>query len=336
MTARHRNVALFVPQQGCPAQCVYCNQPRISGENGRVTAQAVHNAVKTALAQNESYPAALGEIAFFGGSFTAIDAAYRRELLEAAYPYIEKGFFHGVRVSTRPDAIDPAVCAELKRFGVTTVELGAQSMNDAVLAQCKRGHNAAAVERAAALLHENGFRLGLQMMTGLPGSDDADSFHTAECFIALSADIVRIYPTLVLRGTALEQLFRAGEYRPQTIEEATRLCAALLERFHAAQIPVIRLGLHAGEMLENSRVAGPWHPAFREICESEIYFARAVRALREVPKETEITLAVAPRALSQMIGQKQENLHRLRALGYPCRVAAAQGMQEYEVKTKWY
>lgn len=184
------------------------------------------------------------EIAFFGGSFTAIGRDYMLELLEAAAPFVG-GAFRGIRISTRPDAVDGETLGLLRRYGVTAVELGAQSMDDGVLDQNLRGHTAADVERAAGLVRDAGFELGLQMMTGLYGSDEARDFMTAERLAACAPDTVRVYPTVVMEGTGLAALWRAGAYRPQTLEEAVSLGARLLEFFEGKGVRVIRMGLHA-------------------------------------------------------------------------------------------
>ncbi len=332
-------VALFVPHAGCPQQCVFCNQSSISGELRRLTAQDVHDAVNKALQANPA-TAAEGEIAFFGGSFTAIDPSYRRELLEAAHGYIKHGAFAGIRISTRPDAIDGQRCAELAQYGVTTVELGAQSMDERVLASCRRGHSAADVEQASHMLKQHGFALGLQMMTGLPGSGDGDALETARRLIRLKPDMVRIYPTLVLKGTPLAALYESGSYQPQGLDEAVALCARLLELFRLAAIPVIRLGLHAGEELRRGYLAGPWHPAFRELCESRLYLRQARELLQtQCAGGGEATLLVSPQAISKMTGQKRENLQVLGREGYTVRVRADAALQDYEIRLEdntWY
>ena len=267
---RHVNVALFVPHEGCPNQCSFCNQRAISGKKSQVTPDDVDSAVKIAMDNPDSKG---GEIAFFGGSFTAIDRQTMVSLLSAAHRYIADGSFRGIRVSTRPDAINPEICSVLRHYGVTAVELGAQSLDDNVLRLNRRGHTAEDVIRATRLLQQEGFETGLQMMTGLYGSTDTDSLQTAEKIIGLKPDTVRIYPTVVLESTHLCELYRKGEYSPQDVEGAAEICAKLLEK---ADIRVIRTGLHSGGDVEGEFVAGAYHPAFKEICESKIYLRKAL------------------------------------------------------------
>ena len=302
---KHANVSIFVPQIGCPHRCSFCNQYVITGREKTPDRETVVSAIETAL--KSGIDPAASEIAFFGGSFTAIAPQLRRMLLEAAYPYVEKGLFHGIRVSTRPDAISAEILEELRSFGVCAIELGAQSMEDEVLRKNRRGHTARDTETAAEMIREAGFSLGLQMMTGLFGQSAESVLDTAEKLIALSPDTVRIYPTIVMPDTELAALYRRGEYAPQELNEAVELCARLLERFEAAGIRVIRVGLHDEEGLREKRIAGPYHPAFRELCESRI-LRRRIEALLAQTDSPQRTVRIHPRDLSKAIGQKKENL----------------------------
>ncbi len=317
---KHANVALFVPNNGCPHACSFCNQRSITGKQSQPSPDDVRKAAETAL-RTLGPDAGNAEIAFFGGSFTAIERSYMVSLLEAASPYVKAGKFRGIRVSTRPDAIDPEILALLKRYGVTTIELGAQSMDDHVLLRNGRGHTAMQVRQASELIRSGGFSLGLQMMTGLMGDTDGGARKTAEELAALRPDCVRIYPTVVLRGTELGDAYLRGEYCPQTLGEAVGLCSALLDFFERRGIAVIRLGLHASPDLERDMLAGPWHPAFRELCESRRFLGRLEKALQEgrVP-EGRVGVAVNPACVSQATGQKRQNLRKLGGLGYSVRI----------------
>lgn len=325
---KHANVAFFVPHAGCPRACSFCNQKTITGQRGLPSREDIRATMETAL--RSLGPRAKGaEIAFFGGSFTAVPREDMLFLLRSVQEYLP--FFHGVRISTRPDAVSEEILALLRSFGVTAVELGAQSMDDRVLSLNARGHSAEDVRRAARLIRRQGFSLGLQMMTGLPGDSPAGALHTAEELAFLQPDTMRVYPALVLRGTALEEKMRAGEYRPETLEEAVALSSRLLLFFEERGIPVIRLGLHAEEGLSSSLLAGPFHPAFRELCEGRIYLERAKNALRgQAPGE--YTLLVAPRCVSKMAGQKRCNFRELSRLGFSCRAAESDSLRLYDVQ----
>ena len=317
---RHANVALFVPNNGCPHECSFCNQRSITGKQTQPSADDVRKAAEIAL-RTLGPDAKDAEIAFFGGSFTAIQRDYMVSLLEAASPYLQGGKFRGIRISTRPDAINPEILSILKQYGVTTIELGAQSMDDSVLLANGRGHTAEQVRQASELIHSGGFTLGLQMMTGLRGDTDEGARRTAEKLADLTPSCVRIYPTSVLHGTELGEAYLRGEYRPQTLESAVSLCAGLLDFFEQNGIDVIRLGLHATPDLERDMLAGPWHPAFRELCESRRFLGKIVETLREsqVPKGI-VTIAVNPTCVSQATGQKKRNLRELGGLGYEAHI----------------
>jgi len=332
-TGKHGNVALFVPHAGCPHRCSFCDQRAIAGTGERLTPDKV----EAACLQAESritLPGRQAELAFFGGSFTALPKKEMCALLDAALPFVRRGVFRGIRLSTRPDCVDEGILAALAGRSVTAVELGAQSMDDAVLVQNGRGHTADDVERAAGLIRARGLSLGLQMMTGLPGSTPDTDRETAARLAALRPDTMRIYPTVALRGTPLDGMVRSGAYIPPTLEETVALCAELLLFFEEERdIPVIRLGLHASPDLEQNRVAGPWHPAFRELCEGRIYRDRAASLLREcgIPPGP-VRLLVHPRALSAMIGQRRGNVVWFRERGYRVEVEGDPALSRYRVK----
>ena len=316
MSAARRILPLFIPHLGCPHQCVFCDQKQISGARSPVTPGDVTAALSALRPGDDGI-----EVAFYGGSFTALPLTEQAALLGAVQPFRESGRVSRIRVSTRPDAVDEAVTAQLRAYGVETVELGAQSMDDAVLRRSGRGHTAADTRRASALLRQCGFHLILQMMTGLPGSDDGKELFTARELAALQPDGVRIYPTVVLRGTALERMLRSGEYREHTVEDAVRVCAEILPVFETAGIPVIRLGLNPTEELSGGEaVAGAYHPALGELARSRVYLHRAQALFSPEDAGRDAVLAVNGRELSRMIGQHRCNAaaltgeYRLRSL----------------------
>lgn len=329
---KHANVSLFVPHEGCPHMCSFCNQRTISGSSARLTKEAVDTAAETAI--RSGCVKENSEIAFFGGSFTAIDRDYMVYLLECAYPYVKNGYFGGIRCSTRPDAVDGEVLSVLKKYGVTSIELGAQSMSDAVLSANERGHTAYDTEKASRLIKSRGFELGLQMMTGLYLSDDETDIMTAEKIIGLNPSCVRIYPTVVLENTRLAELYRDNKYAPQTLESAVSLCAKLLRMFEKADIKVIRLGLHSGGNVEDGYIAGAYHPAFRELCEGRIYLENAVKKINENNLKGKINIYVSPSAVSKMTGQKKRNISYLEKMGVEARVIPDFTLGKYEIRAE--
>ncbi|MBO4446295.1 MAG: radical SAM protein [Clostridia bacterium] len=325
----HKNIALFVAHVGCPHQCSFCNQHIITGKQETATAADVDAAVKTALDSG----CRDGQLAFFGGSFTAIDRPYMMSLLEAAKPHVDAGEISGIRVSTRPDAIDGEILDILKEYGVTAIELGAQSMSDEVLRKNRRGHTADDVRRASALIKKRGFELGLQMMTGLLGDSDEGAVFTARELIKLQPATVRIYPTVVLEHTELARLYENGEYRPQSLDEAVNLCARLLLMFEDAGIRVIRLGLHSGGNVEDGYIAGAYHPAMRELVEGRIYLDKALEKLRDFEggDAHRYKIFVNPKEISKMTGQKRQNIVQLKDNNYICNVFPDDGLKKYEI-----
>ena len=303
MSARRRILPIFVPHAGCPNDCVFCNQKRISGSLLPASAETVRGRL------SELPEDARCELAFYGGSFTAVDPVLREELLAAARPFLERGTVESIRVSTRPDAVDRGILSGLALAGVKTVELGAQSMSDRVLRLSGRGHTAADTARAAVLVKEAGLTLILQMMTGLPGSDPAADIDTARKLIALRPDGVRIYPTVVIRDTALETLWRSGRYREHSVEDAVEVCSKILPLFEAASIPVIRLGLNpTDELSGGAAAAGAYHPALGELVRSRVLRDRAERLMLRDSPTGPAALEVSRRDYSAMVGRHRENV----------------------------
>ena len=303
MTPRRCILPIFVPHAGCPNDCVFCNQKRISGSLLPASAETVRAAV------SELEPASGYELAFYGGSFTAIPEAEQDALLAAVIPARESGAVSAIRVSTRPDAITEEKLARLRFYGVETVELGAQSMCNEVLLRSGRGHTSEDTVKAAKLVKDAGFTLILQMMTGLPGGDDARDIETARAIAALRPDGVRIYPTVIIQNTPLEELWRAGKYRAHTVEDAVRVCARILPIFDSAGIPVIRLGLNPSDELSGgAAVAGAYHPALGELVRSRLWRDKAEAMLSGVEPGEEVVLGVARSRISVMTGQHRANL----------------------------
>ena len=254
------------------------------------------------------------ELAFYGGSFTALPVKLQLRFLDPAAAALADGRIASIRLSTRPDAINQETLDRLRRCGVRTVELGAQSMRDEVLLLSRRGHTAQDVRDAAKMVLEAGFQLVLQMMTGLPGDDDAGALYTARELIAMRPNAVRIYPTVVVRGTRLAELWQTGEYREHTVEDAVRVCAMLLPLFEEACIPVIRLGLNPSEELSGgAALAGAYHPALGELVRSRVLRNRLEGRLSVLDcADRIVTVTVPPNTLSQTIGQRRCNVIWLR------------------------
>lgn len=313
--------------------CSFCNQHTISGTQKAPSADEVREICERALAEVKSPENT--EIAFFGGSFTAIPREYMLSLLEAVQDFIGRGKFSGIRISTRPDCIDGEILTLLKRYGVTAIELGAQSMSDKVLEANDRGHTAEDVINAGKLIREYGFELGLQMMTGLYKSTSADEFETIDRIAAVSPDTVRIYPVVILEGTRLAELYRTGEYVTYPFDEAVEISAIAMMRFETAGIRVIKCGLHASEFVEKDMVAGYYHPAFRELCEGLIYRWRMEEIIGyETDGRSDFVFAVNPSCISKAMGHKKSNAEYFAGQGIGIKIIGDENIPKYECELR--
>lgn len=323
---KRSNIPIFVAHEGCPNRCSFCDQHMISGASAVPDAAFVRECCETALRTMKN--PAQSEIAFFGGSFTAIDRKLMQELLYAAVPYVRRGDFYGIRISTRPDCISQEILDTLKLAGVTSIELGAQSLDDSVLRLNLRGHTASETEKACEMIRGSGFSLGLQLMPGLYGSTSEKELCSISRVIALRPDTVRIYPVAVLRGTLLERLWREGIYILRDFDDILDVCAAMLEEFIAAGITVLRCGLHASENVAANAVAGYYHPAFRELAEGRIYR----RLLEKIPMSGNILHAsVRKGCLSKALGHKRVNAEYFKKKGITLKISEDEAVEKYKV-----
>ena len=310
MSARESIIPVFVPHLGCPNDCVFCNQRRITGRQEPATPATEQRAVEEA----EKIPRGdvKRQLAFYGGSFTAIPSKMQEELLAAAYEYVLQGKIDSIRLSTRPDAIDGEILKRLKRYNVETVELGAQSLDDEVLLLSGRGHTAGDVISSSKLIKDNGFRLIIQMMTGLPGDSDEKCLETLDKIIKIRPDGVRIYPTVIIRDTPLYDLWKSGRYKEHTVEDAVRICAKLLPILQRENIPVIRLGLNpTDELSSGSAAGGAYHPALGELVKSRIIYNYLESELTGIKEGSAITVLCPPSKISQLTGQHRSNVTAL-------------------------
>ncbi len=319
------NISIFVPHQGCPCACSFCNQKTITGKTFLPDAEYVDKTVKTALSK-KGYDY---EIAFFGGSFTAIDRDYMLELLSAAYPYVKSGEVSGIRISTRPDCITEEILDLLKKYGVTSIELGAQSMDDEVLEANRRGHTAQDVLNASEMIKNAGFELGLQMMTGLYKDTAEKSLETAKKIIEIKPQTVRIYPTVVLKNTYLAELYLSDEYKPLNVDDSVELCAVLVPMFEKAGIRVIRLGLHSGSDIKENMLSGGFHDSFGELVKSRIM----VNKILELPP-ADYQVFVNPRSISKLKGNGKRNIYLLMERGYNIKIITDNGLDVDELRIK--
>lgn len=305
---KHVNIPIFIPHYGCPNACVFCNQKKITGKrsyDGDTVKKEIDEALSTVNADKSEI-----ELAFFGGSFTAIPRDEMLGLLEISDAYFKSGKISSVRLSTRPDAVPDETLSILAEHGVKTVELGLQSFSDKVLTASKRGHTAADSENACRAVKRHGFKLIGQMMIGLPSSSPEDEIFTAERICALGADGARVYPTVVFPETELKKMETDGSYKPLTVDDAVKRTADVLTVFAEHGVPVIRIGLCANETLNDSAYAESYHPSVGELALNLMYLKAMQRelALKKPANNAEAVFYVAKGKISQAVGQKRSNV----------------------------
>ena len=305
-------IPIFVPHLGCPNDCVFCNQKSISGQTKQVTKEDVKNIIEEHLKYIKKDSKV--EVAFFGGSFTGIEEAKQEELL-----YIKQKKVDSIRISTRPDYIDKKILKRLKKYKVKTIELGVQSANDYILKKAGRGHTFEDVVKASKLIRWYGFELGHQIMVGLPESTTVDEINTAKQLIKLKPKMVRIYPVLVIKNTKLEKDYNERKYKPLTVTQAVEVCKELVKLFVKKHIEVIRIGLQPTDTITNPDndksevVAGPFHPAFRQLVESGMWYDVIVEKIKQLnTKVKEVVVTVNPADVNNVIGQRKDNINNLR------------------------
>ena len=304
-------IPIFVPHNGCPNDCVFCNQTKITGQGKEINLGEIKDTIYEYLSYFKDKSDV--ELAFYGGSFTAIDFNLQNSLLDIAREYKNKGLIKEIRMSTRPDAIDENILLNLKKYLVDTIELGVQSLDSGVLKLSNRGHNVDCVYTSSNLIKEYGFNLGLQQMIGLPGDNIEKSIFTAEEFIKLNPHCVRIYPTLVIKDTKLEDDYYKGLYDSLSIDDAVNNIKEVLKLYIKNDINVIRVGLQPTEEInyDGSIVSGPFHPAFRQLVESEIIMDVIKKYFNNKKIDTEIIIKSSGKNISNIAGQKGRNKSEL-------------------------
>lgn len=314
-------IPVFIPHLGCPHDCLFCNQQKISGtakvEETSIDSHFVTRVIQEWLSQTgpkNQYEEV--QVAFYGGSFTCLPSSQQKKLLAQVVPFIEKGKVDSIRCSTRPDCVDTFTCDLLRQHHVTTVELGVQSLNDTVLQTSLRGHNSTQCQAAVELLQKYGFEVGIQLMLGLPGDTTKSLFETIVKTVALKPKFVRLYPLLVVKGSALEKLYLQGNFTPLTLGKAIVLAAHCYNRLKQAGIDVIRMGLQPSDSLDKNVLAGPHHPAFGEMVRSHLLFKELRKNLAQLKPEEKLEITVSPKDMSMVVGNKKRNISRLEQLGF--------------------
>ena len=311
-------IPIFVPHLGCPFACVFCNQSKITGKQKQVTVEDVQSTIEEYLGNFKDKENKV-EVAFFGGSFTGIEEKKQNELLEAVQKYIKSGEVDSIRISTRPDYINRKILKRLKKYNVKTIELGVQSTSNYILAKARRGHTFKDVKKASRLIRLYGFTLGHQMMIGLPDSTLIDEINTAKDLIKLKPKIVRIYPVLVIKQTELEEQYNKEEYEPLTVIQAVERSKEVASLFNKHKINIIRIGLQNTSQIKDPSlpnsdvVAGPYHPAFRQLVEGALWYDAIVSQIKKISTKVKVVeIKANPEDINNIIGHKKENLIKLK------------------------
>ena len=307
-------IPIFIPHRGCPHDCLFCNQQKISGAKREGAEAQVAETIEEWLEYQGDRTEV--QVAFFGGSFTCMDKSDQVELLEAVQPFVADGRVGSIRCSTRPDCIHSEVISLLQQYNVTTVELGVQSLDDGVLQKARRGHSAADCEKAFRMLKKGGIEVGIQLMPGLPGDTTHLFLKTVNRVIGLSPDFVRIYPCIVVNDSGLEKLFEDGGFQPLSLEKAVAISGFCYSKFQKAGITVVRMGLQPSTSLAKSVIAGPYHPAFGDLVQSRLWLNRIKKKLMDLKAGEKLEMYLSHRDLSSVIGQQKKNIKRLEELGY--------------------
>lgn len=313
MNKKIKIIPIFVPHIGCPNDCVFCNQRKITGK-GEVLPNKDY-ATKIVEQYRKTIDDDYAELAFFGGSFTAIDFNLQEELLKVGKHYKDLGVVQRIRISTRPDAIDENILNVQKKYGVDIIELGIQSLDDEVLKKSNRGHTREHSINASKLIKNYGFTLGHQIMPGLPGSTEEKDIQTCIDSISMKPDIVRIYPTLTIKETELEYMFKSGKYKPLSLQEAVHITAHIYCLYKNNNINVIRIGLQNTETINDDAdvIAGPYHPAFRQLVEEKIYLYSIIKLFQNKNlKNKNIIISANNKEISNISGQYKCNLNILK------------------------
>lgn len=302
-------IPIFIPHAGCPHQCVFCNQKTISGQKTAALEGAKEQINKWL---EWVKPSLENEAAFYGGSFTGLDLALQKELLALTDELLDRKVIGSVRLSTRPDYIAEKRLELLRAHGIKLVELGVQSLDDSVLQKAERGHTAQQVTEAVALLKSYGFKVGVQLMVGMPGQDFASVKATVEQVLALQPDVARIYPLLVIKGTPLAKSYVAGEFVPLTLEEAVCQAAYVYRKLSEAGVKIIRVGLQPDDELcaEGNIIAGPFHPAMGELVQSHILREQLTPQILEAAELNGEVVVYCPANMeSKLRGLKNYNIN---------------------------
>ena len=315
-------IPFFIQHRGCAHRCIFCNQWAATGASGASAENVEDDLAQTIeLWLSRSRVQIKTQVAFYGGSFTCLEESTQQRLLDIVNHYIKQGVISSIRLSTRPDCMSQDICSFLRDYGVETVELGVQSLDDGVLHRSLRGHSSDHSREAAALLSKNGFELGIQLMPGLPGESTCSFFKGVREVISFHPDFVRLYPVIVLKDTGLAKLYNETAWIPLSMNKAITLTRRARELFVKHGITVVRMGLQPSEKLGQQVLAGPYHPSFGELVVGRTWYLRARQLLAAAGPGKTVTITISHRDQSAFVGPSKQNIKRLEALTFGSNLA---------------
>ncbi len=328
MSKNYYIIPIFVPHEGCPHNCVFCNQDRITGVRDKVDGTKVKEIIEEYYRTIKNKDATI-EVSFFGGTFTAIKEEKQRELLSVAKRYKDLGIVDKIRMSTRPDYINDYILTYLKEYDVDIIELGVQSLNDEVLTAAGRGHTVEDVINASKLIKKYGIVLGHQLMPGLPKSNKEKDINSAKLSIQLKPEIVRIYPSLVIKDTPMEIMYNRGEYTPYTLDLAVDVSKQMYFMYKKEGINVIRIGLQPTDTINEGGdiIDGPFHPAFRELVESSLLIDK----IKQEIISDNLEILINNRDVSKLYANKKYYFNKLKEDGYNITVKITDDVEKGKV-----
>lgn len=305
-------IPFFISHQGCPHTCSFCDQKTISGgDRALPNSSEILQKISDWRIYSNDRPL---EVAFFGGTFTALPIEVQEQLLQPLQKPRQAGIVSCIRISTRPDYISPEIVTRLKQWGVTTIEIGVQSMDNQVLQSAARGHLAVDSLNAITVIKEQGLVIGAQLMPGLLGDTLLKCRKSLQQVVQVGVDFLRIYPVVVLEKTELALQYQNGIYKPLSLKEGVEWCKVLLHDAMISKTPVIRIGLQADEGLNKKTIlAGCWHPALGQLVRSALYADLIEKMLLQTGGNSIFSLQCHSSRISDCIGQNREHLHRFKS-----------------------
>lgn len=307
-------IPVFLPHAGCNEQrCTYCHQGYIT-DISEVDLRARIDGTLS----GRSEPC---EVGLFGGNIFGIEPA----ALERIFSFFDnyRHVINAFRISTKPLPLHEETIAILKQNGVAIIELGMPTFNDAILAAVNRGHTTEDLFYANDRLSNEGFRIALQFMVGLPGETQVDIYRTTENMIRLKPVYVRVYPLVVLRGTELYDLYKNGSFVPDNFDNILYRAIFIYLNALKAGIDVANIGLTANKPIGAAVAGGFYHPAYGFLVQSRAFRLAIEYKIKKLSNRHKVTVIIHRNDIPLLVGYKRENLAMFASSGTTLRWEAS-------------